>query len=54
MVRSQREKFVTPRFPRPPSRSRQHARPYKGLLDHLGEVLECDDIGKGGLNLGAA
>lgn len=30
---------------------RQHARLYMGLRDHLKEVLKCDDIGEGGLNL---
>lgn len=29
----------------------QHARLYQGLYDHLKEVLVCDDIGEGGLNM---
>lgn len=29
----------------------QHAPVYKGLYDHLKEVHECDDIGKGGLSV---
>lgn len=30
---------------------RQHVRLYMGLYDHLNEVLSCDDIGEGGLNM---
>ncbi|MDE0856813.1 MAG: hypothetical protein OSA97_20555, partial [Nevskia sp.] len=29
----------------------QHAPLYRGLHDHLHEVLACDDIGEGGRNL---
>lgn len=30
---------------------KRHARLYKGLHDHLEEVLRCDDIGEAGLNI---